>query len=524
MSGDCENSKELEFRYESDASSSFLVIGCRPKIIEFQARMLENNSIQYIVPVEVVKVEGACHLYYNITSKISLSMYLKRYKLKREEFLKLLLNLSSCISNSSGYLLYASNFMFDPEYLYIEPETMDVRLVYIPAYTCGNTCGTLQTLASDLLMCHIHEADFCSGNLVQRILSEVGSETFNIKSFKILLNELLYGYEADIKTVQQKEKDFCDIGLEKSSKKDKIEEIQEDKEKKVQKKSFSLLIPMVLLQFVMGAIIFMCRGFLDNVGENRTTTYAAVLMVVAAVDVLLFKKLRMLKLFSKKNADAIEEAVPKDNPEYISSKAQETDKNKSDKPDISNWSDRPDWTEEPVAIMAQNPSKIKSECVEHFVEKAYREIAVSTEMDMKQKAKADSCEISTGERAEYKEDNAAARYMQKTEILGSRNKGPHVLKCKGRLAGDSDIVINKDEFIIGRLQGHVDHILLNNAVGKLHAELICRNGTCFLKDLNSINGTFINDMRIESNKEVELRNNDSVQFANSEFVFVRGVV
>ena len=99
-------------------------------------------------------------------------------------------------------------------------------------------------------------------------------------------------------------------------------------------------------------------------------------------------------------------------------------------------------------------------------------------------------------------------------------KGVRLLKSAGRQDGDADIMIDKDDFIIGRLADHVDHVLKNNAVGKLHVQLIYRNGACCVKDLNSVNGTFINDKRIESNKEYVLKNDDRLRLANSEFMFI----
>ncbi|MGI6668122.1 MAG: hypothetical protein ACOX4M_01330 [Acetivibrionales bacterium] len=55
------------------------------------------------------------------------------------------------------------------------------------------------------------------------------------------------------------------------------------------------------------------------------------------------------------------------------------------------------------------------------------------------------------------------------------------MKSTGRRSGDEDIIIDKDEFIIGRLAGHVDYVINNNAVGKLHAELIYKNGSVLRK-------------------------------------------
>jgi hypothetical protein len=502
MSGDSENSNELEFRYESNEASSFLVVGCRARILEFQAKMLENNSIRYIVPIEMIKAEGICYFYYNITSRISLLMYLKRYKLSRMEFLKLLLNLTSCIINSAGYLLSASNFVFDPEYVFIEPDTMEARLIYIPAEAESHREWTFQALVSDVLMRHINEAGF-EGNLVQRILSEVNSEVFNLRSFMILINDLLYGEEADVMSVRPSEHDPCNKITENYCKREKIEEKQENRENKKSKTkniSLSLVLPAVLLQFAMGGIIFLCRGFLDNIGENRTTTYMAVMMIVAAVDVLIFRKLQVLKLFRANSADRGQESTQIDVPE-----------NKDEK--VYAISTARAYDQERIA--AARPSS----GMEASAARAYERLKRLTESTVKEK-EPDTDTEDTDRTDEVVRDDITSRYMQKTEILGGHTKKVHMLKSKGRFESDRDIVIDRDEIIIGRLQGHVDHVLFNNAVGRLHAELILRDGSCFVKDLNSVNGTFVNDIRIESNKEVELKNNDSLQFANSEYVYI----
>jgi len=41
-----------------------------------------------------------------------------------------------------------------------------------------------------------------------------------------------------------------------------------------------------------------------------------------------------------------------------------------------------------------------------------------------------------------------------------------------------------------------------------------------VKDLNSKNGTFVNGVRIAANTEYEIKNNDKITFANSEYVFI----
>lgn len=84
------------------------------------------------------------------------------------------------------------------------------------------------------------------------------------------------------------------------------------------------------------------------------------------------------------------------------------------------------------------------------------------------------------------------------------------------------VVIDKPSFMIGRLKSQSDYVSRNNAVGKLHAEIIHKDDAYYIKDLNSRNGTYINGERIVSNVEYAIQNNDRISFANSEYKFLRG--
>ena len=464
-----EQMKGLTYFFESEASASFLVVICETKLIEYQMQMLENNPIRNVIPPEMVKKEGVNHFYYNVTSKISLSFFLKRYKLSREEFLKLILQITSSVSDASGYLLGSSNFILDPDYIYLNPETLEPALVYVPAAINQNGCEVLQGFISDLLLMHIHVDGFDRGNFVQKILSAVNSDTFNIKGCVAFLNGLMYGHEVNNVSIQPDgsirssgsiippgygDKDSISTSI--NYKKNKKEEKKEEMKNKTAdgNRRLSITIASVLLQFIMGGIIYLGRGFLQQISDNQTTTFAAVAMIVLAVDVLLYKKISAAKLISvnSKSGDSMEE--------------KETDE------------------AEPVRLSL--PNLIPDNALDQI------EIsAIKTE-----------------------------KIICETELLVGNKSGGCFLRSTGKHSGDEDITIDKDDFIIGRLDGHVDYILNNNAVGKLHTELIKRNGACFVKDLNTVNGTFINNTRIVSNKEVELKENDRLRLANSEFVLV----
>ena len=507
-----ETIKELEFIYESDAASSFLVIRCAGRVIEYQAAMLENNDIGYIIPVEMVKKENVSCFYCNITSQIPLSLYLKRNKLSKEAFLKLILNISVCIDNSAGYLLYPSNFLLKPEFIYVDPGTLDVMIVYIPAEFRQDDSGSLQTLVSELLMQHINEEDFCTGNLVQRILSEVKSEAFSIRGLMALINELLYKPDPKETPVPIYDREICMKTLEENREKYKIEEKKEVAENDRQKKSLYAVAVVALLQLVMGCVIYMCRGMIAGTGKDALANYAAVALIVLAIEVLIFRKLQVMKVFSVRDTggeaqdrDCGKAAGQQDSDRRLETMGQITDQIRANRKGPKDYSSRQAVTADETMVLPSGAAGVHGRGPEK------RSMAHSAASWLT------GAGSSLPETDETPVDEKAACFTQKTEILGTRNEDEFVLVSRNRHT--EDIVIDRNEFIVGRLAGHVDHILYNNAVGKLHAEFILRNGRCYVKDLNSMNGTFINGKRIESNKEILLKNNDDLRLANCEFIF-----
>lgn len=495
---------EMEFIFESDAAASFLVIKCDMKVLEYQALMLERNCIRNVISVNIIIKEGITCFYYNITSKTSLSLFLSRRKLNREEFLKLLLYITSAVKDSTGYLLTDTNFIFKPDYIYISPETLEPDLIYVPASLDEHAGITIQGFISDLMLLHINVAGFGSGNFVQRILSSVKSEIFNIKGLISLLSELLYGQEPD-KCETPDKRDRGPIGSITGGRQDRLTREKIKKEENRGKKNITeeklqelktvlnsfpnvkaaenkgadgiaatgrnspwISALAIMVQIVIGGVIYLGRGFLNNIGENPNATYAAVAMIVLAIEVLIFKKLNSARLIhletEQENNMAVGELQVEDQKDIL---------------------DKRSVPEMVYADASHELSRVDSELAEIPA-------------------------------------NTTNRAACKTELLSSYKKGERLLKSTRKQSCDEDIFIDKDDMIIGRLTGHVDHVLNNNAVGKLHVQLTCRDGICYVKDLNSMNGTFINNKRIESNKEFILKENDRLQLANSEFIFIAG--
>lgn len=106
----------------------------------------------------------------------------------------------------------------------------------------------------------------------------------------------------------------------------------------------------------------------------------------------------------------------------------------------------------------------------------------------------------------------------KTMILGSSVGNQAYLQSHS--CPTEKIIISKPSLLLGRLSDSVDYTIQNNAVGKIHSEIIKKEDNYFIIDLNSVNGTYINNERIVCNTETELKNGDIVTLANESYTFV----
>ena len=85
---------------------------------------------------------------------------------------------------------------------------------------------------------------------------------------------------------------------------------------------------------------------------------------------------------------------------------------------------------------------------------------------------------------------------------------------------NEEIYINKNCFTVGKSSTSDYCINDNNAISRKHASIITTNDNrYFIIDENSTNGTYIDDIKIESKIEIEILPNQLLRFADVEFEF-----
>ena len=103
-----------------------------------------------------------------------------------------------------------------------------------------------------------------------------------------------------------------------------------------------------------------------------------------------------------------------------------------------------------------------------------------------------------------------------TTVLSQQVHGGSLFRKKN---GES-ISINRAEFTIGRERNSVTYCISDNSsIGRTHVKLFVRNGTTYLVDQNSKNGSFINGVKAAPNQEMPLKAGDKVTLADEDFEF-----
>lgn len=336
------------FTYESGVTGSFLVASTNKNesIVEFQVNMLSKNPNKYILPLDVRRNNDRINIYYNITSKLSLSQYLKRNRLSKNEFIGIFSGIVKTLLNSKSFLLSDKSFLLDEEYIYISPDTMCISLVYLPFKLDIDITKALKDFAMNFVVysANIYEED--SDSFLQQVLSFLKKDTFNILDFDRFLKEIKRSTAPETEIELQKPSGITEdrqvrVQVEKQPLKEEMvkqngPKIEIPKPKSVAdkdakrglnvnnnavngegKKFEGLLADQNILKsfgsspnIVIGAVIqavlliavlvLFLTGTLDRLGNDKVSTVFGLLLICGAVSYFMWKKVLEIKFTENK--------------------------------------------------------------------------------------------------------------------------------------------------------------------------------------------------------------------------------
>ncbi len=99
--------------------------------ILYDYHMIENNSIIGLLPISIKQKDSHLEYYYEISSKQPLLRIFEKRKLNGAYIKGIMLSLGRLIKECSRFLLNVNNICLDPEYIYMKQEDSSVYFCYV---------------------------------------------------------------------------------------------------------------------------------------------------------------------------------------------------------------------------------------------------------------------------------------------------------------------------------------------------------------------------------------------------------
>lgn len=493
----------IEVEYKKDLRHNYMVIeeNTLQKAEPYCIKVLQQQEIEGMLPVEHRCMDNKVLFYYEITSKQSMVNLLEKTNLTRDKLKSLCISILRTIERAYEYLLTEDDFILSPEYIYLDIYKNEPSLCFLPGY--AKCIKDQMNRLFEYLMNKVDYNDKEAVVLVYQLYAVSKEEGY---TFSHLL-EVLQNSEASqqnstlrngmkIQSSDKLQTDCSDIKLS-----DGIKDVmvipQTSFGKEIKAEAADTDFP-VMMEKIEGEaevscyplksflyagacisagvlIIISCfaSGILFNSFGNRidySKLFALALIIFCGEGYLLNK------LLDKKNK--ITKIVKTS--EYI-------DPRQNSGPKI-NIPEREEICQE--SIGADNLLHRCNPMVKVFTEEAIKE--------------------------DFEEDCNPTCLLN----ASSGNDGILMLKALDQ-ANYKDIKVKEFPFFIGKLKKNVDYCLENNAVSRYHAKITKEGEIYYITDLNSTNGTFVNRELLLTYQKREIKIEDEIAFANIKYLFVK---
>lgn len=475
----------MNVSYKREMRHNYLILEAKEAEEEsFEIRMLTENSIEGLLKFRIKQEERGRYYCYEITSKQPLSRLLEFKEIKKEELRRLIMEIGAVLKRIEDYLLSESNLLLEPEHIYIEPESYQVWLCYIPGYE-KSFPEAMEKFLQYLLKKTNHK-DNGAVVLAYRLYQESQKDYYGIEDLLRIVRESQQ--EISEKPVRDRqtegaekleteEAEFMAEALK--DQKVRGKKVREDGKKEsdypdgikfeTEKSGWKVL---AVSSGIIIAGPFFVWLFAGIPGLLFLPYQVGLLLVdIGTVCGSLFY------LWQKKQKHSSRKVKSK--------KAQKGP---------AGMSEEHDW-----------------------------QMTFEEDFDEKGEDKEKGTFGNGGERVLWesdKESNAAEKEGEDTVLLAeasAENEQVHLLKSVN--PSIPDISVPYFPFIIGKQEGIVDYVLKKDTISRIHLRIDEEDGVCRITDLNSSNGTIVEDYRLEANESHILCSGEKLIIADLSFIF-----
>jgi hypothetical protein len=270
--------------YQNDIQHSYMVMKLKQsdEIIEYQVRMLQENPIRQLLPLHKKQIDTEIYFFYDITSKIALNQLLKRIKVNKHEFLSMLRSLITGLRQGNAYLLQGGSFLLHSDYIYVDPATLELSIVYLPIAADSDINEGMKAWLMDLIIYKTSFEPPDQGDFVYELLNLIKSESFSLNQLDKAIGNLALQQSASARGV-----------LEEPVLQSKVQNAAARAKEKKQSESKNLIF--ILLQVFFAAITVMMTRYIYLKAQNaEITTLLGIVLIALAVDAFTIKRLGLI--------------------------------------------------------------------------------------------------------------------------------------------------------------------------------------------------------------------------------------
>ena len=125
--------KDIKFNYENRNNKSYLIyeIEKPEKIDRFEQSMMASNKIDGLLEFIYSNIDDKYYFKYDITSKISLKMYLDRCN-DEEKLIKIFINIFKLFIETEDFMLLKEHLFLHDDYVFIDVSSLQLYFICLP--------------------------------------------------------------------------------------------------------------------------------------------------------------------------------------------------------------------------------------------------------------------------------------------------------------------------------------------------------------------------------------------------------
>lgn len=461
----------MRMEYRRDMQHSYLVAETEESKENYITRMITENQIRGLLPCECRKMDCKNLYYYDITSRLSLAEKCRYKKIRGSEVILIIQGFLQVLAQLEEYLIPTEQICLDWNYIYLDPQSGQ------PFFCClifesRELEPGIRELLEELLPRLDHQEQY-GLSVVYDLYQYAIQDYFSVNGLHKIVEQrttsgpaVLKEEKPDIRTKSGAESDQKDSGERRKEEELWIEQrnheraledffsVEEEELEKGQERT--RLFPVIAGG--AGSILYAAAGY---VVWEYLPDYLGIWGAVGIIFILGILFWQLVINRRKREESQIEERFA-----VYQEKAEE--KPAFAETEEEEW-EREQWDKKKEDIESDIVWENRGGC----------------------------------EKSNY------------TQILvAGENQEQLVFKELHPVKGRQFCVDGTRPVIIGQLKAQADLVLPSTAVSRVHASMEKRAGRWYLKDMNSRNGTWVNEQELYGQEEQEIFDGDQIRFAD----------